>query len=66
MTSPKLNSTITNATDNEVDEISLYPLLSHIILCDFTDALSFFSFPYFPEFHRVDPLLQTCSTSTNP
>jgi hypothetical protein len=26
------------------------------------DVLSFFSFPSFPEFHRIVPLLQTCST----
>jgi hypothetical protein len=35
------------------------PLLSHFMFY-MTDALSF-SFP-FPEFHRVVPLLQTCST----
>jgi hypothetical protein len=29
------------------------------MLCDITDALWF----SFPEFHRVIPLLQTCSTS---
>jgi hypothetical protein len=27
---------------------------------DITDALSFFSCPSFPEFHRAVPLLQTC------
>jgi hypothetical protein len=41
----------------------LYPLPSHLVVCDITDALSLFSFPSFPEFHRVDPLLQTCSTT---
>jgi hypothetical protein len=32
------------------------------VVCDITSALSFF-FSSFPKFHRVVPLLQTCSTS---
>jgi hypothetical protein len=34
-----------------------------VMWCNITDALSFvFSFPSIPEFHRVVPLLLTCSS----
>jgi hypothetical protein len=41
----------------------LHPLPSHRMVYDITIALLFFSFPSFLEFHRVVPLLQTCSTT---
>jgi hypothetical protein len=44
---------------NSFQYISLYPLPSY---CQC--SIIFFSFLSFPEFHRVVPLLQTCSTYT--
>jgi hypothetical protein len=46
---------------NSFQYTSLYPLPSHLMLCDITDALSFSV--TFPKFHRVVLLLQPCSTS---
>jgi hypothetical protein len=43
--------------------IFIHPLPSHLVACNFTVPLSFFSFLSFPEFHRVVLLLQTCSTT---
>jgi hypothetical protein len=48
-------------------QLSVHILVSStftdVMFYDITDVLSFFSFPSFPQFHRVVPLLQTCSTS---
>jgi hypothetical protein len=46
---------------NSFQYTSLCLLPSHFMICDTT--LILFSFPFFPKFHRVVPLLQTCSTT---
>jgi hypothetical protein len=51
---------------NNFQHTSVYPLPSQMLFYGITDALLFsFSlshFPFYPEFYRVVPLLQTCFT----
>jgi hypothetical protein len=49
---------------NSFQYISLFPLCSHLVVCNiYWCCISLFFFLSFSKFHRVVPLLETCSTS---